>query len=258
MPRFAANLSLMFTEHAFPDRFDAAAAAGFDAVEFLFPYDFPADDIAARRIAVGVEQALFNLPPGDWAKGERGLAALPGRKAEFRQSVRTALDYAAVIGSSRLHVMAGIADPASARCRAAYRDSLAFAADAAAEQQVCVLIEPINNRDMPGYFLNDFDRAVELIDDFRHPNIKLQFDIYHRQIMCGDVIRGLEQLLPLIGHVQIASVPDRQEPGSGELDDFRILEVLDRLGYQGFVGCEYRPGGATLAGLGWIDRVKAV
>ena len=255
MPRFAANLSMMFTEHAFLDRFEAAAAAGFAAVEFLFPYDYPAKDIAARRMAAGVEQALFNLPPGNWAGGERGLAALPERKAEFRQSVRTALDYAAVIGAPRLHMMAGLADPASQTHRATYRDSLAFAADAAAEQGIDVLIEPLNRRDMPGYFLNDFDDAAGLIAGLGRGNIKLQFDVYHRQILHGDVIRGLEALMPVIGHVQIAAVPHRNEPGTGELDDFHVLRALDELGYRGFVGCEYRPSGATLDGLGWMASV---
>ncbi|MBU4529918.1 MAG: TIM barrel protein [Hoeflea sp.] len=254
MPRFAANLSMMFTEHAFLDRFEAAAEAGFGAVEFLFPYDYPAQEIALRLTAASVEQVLFNLPPGDWAKGERGLAALPERKAEFQQSVRSALEYATVIGASRLHMMAGLADPGSQRHRAAYRDSLAFAADAAAEQGIDVLIEPLNGRDMPGYFLRNFDDAADLIADLGRENIKLQFDIYHRQILHGDVIRGLESLLPVIGHVQIASVPHRNEPGSGELDDFRILEVLDELGYKGFVGCEYRPRGATLDSLAWMTK----
>ena len=257
MPRFAANLSMMFTEHAFLDRFQAAADAGFDAVEFLFPYDYPAQDIAARRIAAGVEQALFNLPPGDWVGGDRGLAALPERKAEFRQSIRTALDYAAVIGARRLHMMAGLADRGNQTHRAAYRNSLAFAADAAAEQGIDVLVEPLNGRDMPGYFLNDFDDAAGLIADLGRENIKLQFDVYHRQILHGDVVRGFEALLPIIGHVQIAAVPHRNEPGTGELDDFRILKALDVLGYQGFVGCEYRPKGATLDGLGWMTKVSS-
>lgn len=258
MPRFAANLSMMFTEHAFLDRFEAAAAAGFDAVEFLFPYDHPAREIAARRRAADVEQVLFNLPPGDWAKGERGLAALPERQVEFRRSVRTALDYAAVIGAKRLHMMAGIAESGSHRHRVAYRESLAFAADAAAEQGIDVLIEPLNGRDMPGYFLRDFGSAADFIAELGRANIKLQYDIYHRQILQGDVIRGLETLLPLIGHIQIAAVPHRNEPGSGELDDFRVLKALDELGYQGFVGCEYRPRGATIDGLGWMAKVSPV
>ncbi|MDP3526878.1 MAG: TIM barrel protein [Hoeflea sp.] len=255
MPRFAANLTMMFTEHAFLDRFEAAAAAGFGAVEFQFPYDYPAKETATLLLEADVEPALFNLPPGDWAKGERGLAALPERKDEFRHSVRTGLDHASVIGAPRLHMMAGIADPASPRHRQAYRDSLAYAADLAAEAGVAMLIEPINTRDMPGYFLHDFDYAADLIADLGRENIKLQFDIYHRQILCGDVIAGLEALLPLIGHVQIASVPHRNEPGSGELDDFRVLKALDDLGYRGLVGCEYRPKGATLEGLGWMARL---
>ena len=256
MPRLAANLTMMFTEHAFLDRFEAASAAGFDAVEFQFPYDYPAKDIAARLLKAGVEPALFNLPPGDWAKGERGLAALPERRDEFRHSVRTALDYASVIGAPRLHMMAGLADPASPRHRHAYRESLAYAADLAGEAGVSVLIEPINTSDMPGYFLHDFDYAADLIADLGRDNVRLQFDIYHRQMLRGDVIRGLQTLLPLIGHVQIASVPHRNEPGSGELDDVRVLGALDDLGYQGFVGCEYRPRGATLDGLGWMDRLS--
>ncbi|AKI03130.1 hydroxypyruvate isomerase [Hoeflea sp. IMCC20628] len=257
MPRFAANLSMMFTEHAFADRFQAAADAGFSAVEFLFPYDHPAETIARWCEAAQVEQVLFNLKPGDMEAGDRGLAALPERKAEFRQSVQTALDYASVIGTRRLHMMAGLADAGDPLQRAAYIDSMAFAADAAAEHGICILIEPINRRDMPGYFLNDFGLAADLLTELDHPNAWLQFDIYHRQIMHGDVLKGLEQLMPMIGHVQIASVSDRHEPGSGELDDFRVFEALDDLGYQGFVGCEYRPEAETLDGLGWIRRTRA-
>jgi hydroxypyruvate isomerase len=254
MPRFAANLSMMFTEWPFPERFQAAAAAGFGAVEFLFPYDHPMAEIAAWRGAAGVEQALFNLPPGDWAGGDRGLAALPQRRAEFRDSVAIALAYAEALGARRLHVMAGVADPADPEHRAAYLESLDFAAGMAAEKGITLLIEPINGRDMPGYFLNDFDLAVDLLGALGRDNVRLQFDIYHRQILHGDVLTGLERLMPLIGHVQIASVPRRGEPGSGELDDFRVLKALDALGYRGFVGCEYRPSGLTLDGLDWLDR----
>ena len=258
MPFFAANLSMMFTEHAFLDRFQAAADAGFEAVEFLFPYDFPARKIAARLAAAKLEQVLFNLPPGDWARGDRGMAALPERKVEFRQSVATALDYADALGTPRLHMMAGIADPADPVHQAAYRDALCFAADAAGEKDITLLIEPLNGRDMPGYHLNSFDQAADLIADLGRPNLKLQFDIYHRQIVHGDVLTGLEQLMPIIGHVQIASVPARNEPGTGELDDFRVLEALDRLGYEGHVGCEYRPKAGTLEGLGWLNKVQAL
>ena len=255
MPFFAANLSMMFTEHEFLDRFQAAADAGFKAVEFLFPYDFKADAIAARLAAAKLEQVLFNLPPGDWARGDRGMAALPDRKAEFRQSVATALEYAAALGTPRLHMMAGLADPADPVHQAAYRDALGFAADAAGEKDIVLLIEPLNGRDMPGYFLNRFDQAADLIADLDRPNLKLQFDIYHRQILHGDVMTGLEQMMPIIGHVQIASVPERNEPGTGELRDTRILAALDDLGYEGFVGCEYRPKTGTLEGLGWLNKV---
>ena len=251
MLRFAANLSMMFTEHAFLDRFAAAADAGFAAVEFLFPYDHPPEEIAARLSAHGLTQALFNLPPGDWAAGDRGLAALPARREAFRASVATALTYARATGVKRLHMMAGIADPADPAARAAYRDAAAFAADAVGAEGLELLLEPINGRDMPGYFLNDFNRTADLIADLGRPNIRLQFDIYHRQILHGDVIRGMETLFPLIGHVQIAAVPHRHEPCSGELDDVRVLRHLDSLGYAGFVGCEYRPRAGTVEGLGW-------
>jgi hydroxypyruvate isomerase len=169
-------------------------------------------------------------------------------------SVAIALAYAEALGARRLHVMAGVADPADPEHRAAYLESLDFAAGMAAEKGITLLIEPINGRDMPGYFLNDFDLAVDLLGALGRDNVRLQFDIYHRQILHGDVLTGLERLMPLIGHVQIASVPRRGEPGSGELDDFRVLKALDALGYRGFVGCEYRPSGLTLDGLDWLDR----
>lgn len=255
MPRLAANLSMLFTEHPFPDRIAAAAAAGFTAVEFLFPYDFPADDLGARLRRHGLEQALFNLPPGNWIAGDRGMAAIPERRDEFRASVALALSYAQALGNRRLHLMSGIADRADPTARASYREALAYACDRAGEAGLEVMIEPINRRDMPGYFLNDFDFAADLIADSGAPNLRLQFDIYHRQVMRGDVLTGLRDLMPIIGHVQIAAVPHRHEPGSGELDDRRILAELDRLGYTGFVGCEYRPAAGTVAGLGWIEHL---
>ena len=256
MPRFAANLSMMFNEVAFVDRFAAAAKAGFDAVEFLFPYDFDPGVIADALHQNGLTQALFNLPPGDWLAGERGLAVLPGREAEFRASVQTALIYAAATQVGRVHMMSGHGDSADPATRQRYRDALAHLCDQAGAAGLDVVIEPINRRDMPGYFLNDFNMAVDIITDMARPNLKLQFDIYHRQILHGDVIMGLRQIMPLIGHVQIASVPLRHEPGTGELDDPRILRELDLLGYTGFVGCEYRPAAETVAGLGWLDAFR--
>jgi hydroxypyruvate isomerase len=251
MPKFAANLSMMFTEWEFLDRFGAAADAGFDAVEFLFPYAFRADAIAERLQRHGLTQALFNMPPGDWDAGERGLACRPERRAEFEASVRTALRYAGATGAGRLHLMSGHGVRDDAKAAAAYRSAVAFACAAAAGHGVDIVIEPINGRDMPGYFLNDFNYAVALIGEIGLPNLKLQYDIYHRQILHGDVTRSLEALMPIIGHIQIASVPGRHEPGTGELDDARILRCLDAIGYDGFVGLEYRPADGTLNGLVW-------
>lgn len=238
------------------DRFAAAAAAGFDAVEYLFPYDFDMSQIALSLHENHLTQALFNLPPGDWQAGERGLAALPDRQSDFRHSVATALRYAAATGVARLHVMSGIASRDDAAARQRYRESVAYLCDQAGQAGLDVLIEPINSRDMPGYFLNDFNYAADLITDLGHANLKLQFDIYHRQIIHGDVLTGLKTLMPIIGHVQIAAVPLRHEPGTGELDDRRILTALDDLGYTGFVGCEYRPAAGTVTGLGWLHGFR--
>ncbi|HYS45125.1 MAG TPA: TIM barrel protein, partial [Rhizomicrobium sp.] len=189
-------------------------------------------------------------PPGDLSKGERGLACHPDRQAEFRNSLATALDYARATDAPRLHLMAGViaGDPAGAL--AAYKDALNFACDAA--QGIDIMIEPLNARDAPGYLLNDFTRAQRLIAELGRPNLKLQFDIYHRQLIHGDVIRGLEAMMPITGHIQISSVPDRNEPSTGELDDGRILQAIERLGYAGVIGCEYTPAAGTLDGLGWM------
>ena len=252
MPRFAANLSMMFNEWDFLDRFAAAADSGFTAVEFLFPYAFAPDDIAVRLERHGLTQALFNLPPGDWDKGERGLAALPERAAEFRASVLMALPYAKATGVKRLHMMSGHAKCGDKAAVEAFKSAIGFACAEAAPLGIDILIEPINGRDMPGYFLNGFGFATDLIAAMDLPNLKLQYDIYHRQILHGDVMMSLEALLPITGHVQVASVPKRHEPGTGELDDARIFRHLDALGYRGFVGCEYLPANGTVAGLTWM------
>ncbi|HEX4271553.1 MAG TPA: TIM barrel protein, partial [Rhizomicrobium sp.] len=232
------------------DRFAAAADAGFTAVEYLFPYDHAPADIAQRLARHGLEQVLFNLPPGDFLAGERGLAAFPERRGEFHASVETAINYALATGTRRLHLMAGIAKGGAAI--AAYQDALKFACEATERHGIDILIEPINGRDIPGYLMNDFGLAEWLITETRLPNLKLQFDIYHRQILHGDVTRGLEALLPITGHIQVASVPLRYEPTTGELNDARVFETLTRLGYDGFIGCEYRPANGTLAGLSWM------
>ncbi|MGY2486108.1 2-oxo-tetronate isomerase [Cupriavidus sp. CP313] len=254
MPRFAANLSMMYNEHAFLDRFAAAAADGFRAVEFLFPYEHAAAELRARLDANGLTQALFNAAPGDWAAGERGLAALPGREADFRGTIGRALEYAGVIGNDRIHVMAGLipADADRARCRATYLENLAFAAKAAAAQGVTVLIEPINPRDMPGYFLNRQDDGQAICKEVGAANLKVQFDCYHCQIVEGDIAMKLKRDMPGIGHIQIAGVPDRHEPDLGELNYPYLFEVIDGLGYDGWIGCEYRPRAGTSEGLGWL------
>lgn len=252
MPRFAANLTLMFTEWPFLDRFDRAAEAGFEAVEFLFPYEHPPAAIAERVRRNGLEVALFNLPPGDWNGGERGMAAFPGRFSEVQTGVATALTYAEATGAKRLHLMAGRADRDDAEARSSYRRAVAWSAEQLAARGLTLVLEPINGRDMPGYFLDDFTVAERLIDELALPNVKLQFDIYHCQIIHGDVTMALRRLMPMIGHIQVASVPSRHEPGSEELNDAFLFAELDRLGYAGFVGCEYRPRGATTEGLGWF------
>jgi 2-dehydrotetronate isomerase len=258
MPRFAANLSLMFTEVPFLERFDAAAKAGFTAVEFLFPYDHPPETIGERLHRNGLTQALFNLPPGNWDAGEKGFAALPDRFADLQQSLRSALPYVHATGVKRLHLMAGIAQRSDPRAVAAFRKSAIAAAEFFAPHGLDVVIEPINPRNVPGYFLNDFAFARDLIRELNIPNLKLQFDIYHCQIIHGDVTMRLREMMPIIGHVQIASIPSRHEPDVEELNYPFLFDELDRLGYHGFVGCEYNPRGKTTEGLGWFRPYAGV
>lgn len=253
MPRFAANLTMMFNEWAFLDRFDAAAEAGFTAVEFLFPYDHSPEDVASRLERNQLTMALFNLPPGNWDAGERGLAALPERVDEVRAGTERALEYVAATGVKQVHLMAGLADRAAPQAAASYRRAVAETAGRLGEAGVDLLIEPINGRDMPGYFLGDFAYAEALIVELGLPNLKLQFDIYHRQIVHGDVTIALEAMLPIIGHIQIASVPSRHEPSGEELNYRFLFETLEALGYDGFIGCEYRPRAGTIEGLGWFE-----
>jgi len=262
MPRFAANLSMMYTEHGFVERFAAAAADGFDAVEFLFPYAVPAADLAAQLQQHGLTQALFNAPPGDFDAGERGLASLAGREDEFRRGfLDQALPYAQALGCQRLHVMAGLlpagADRPAALAR--YEANLAWAAAQAAVHGVAVLIEPINTRDIPGYLLNRQDEAHALVQRIGAANLQVQMDLYHCQIVEGDLSKKLDLYLPSgrVGHLQIAGVPHRHEPDLGEVNYPFLFDQLDALGYAGFVGCEYRPRAGTSAGLGWLHAQRA-
>jgi 2-dehydrotetronate isomerase len=270
MPRFAANLSMLYPEHAFLDRFEAAARDGFEAVEYLFPYEHDARELAARLRAHGLQQVLFNAPPGDWAGGERGLACLPGREAEFREGIASALRYAEALACPRVHVMAGLLPAGQDRValRPAYVANLRRAAREAARQGVNLLLEPINTRDIPGFFLNRQDHAHELVAEIGEPNVQVQMDLYHCQIVEGDVAMKIRQYLPTgrVGHFQIAGVPQRHEPDLGELNFPYLFSVIDEVsaacGWQGWVGCEYRPArgaqpGGTSEGLGWLRRWRS-
>src|SRR4051794_34539690 len=256
MPKFCANLSMMFTERPFLERFAAARAAGFTAVEYLFPYDFPADDVRRALDGAGLGQQLFNMPPGDWAAGERGLATLPDRRGEFEAGVDQALSYAAALDCPRLHAMAGIPrDVPPDRAHATYIENLRYAADRLAERGLTLLIEPINTRDMPGFFLSTTTQARAIVEEVGAPNLRIQFDLYHAQIMEGDLATRLKDLLPLTGHIQVAGVPERYEPDIGEVNYPYLFDLLDRLGYDGWIGCEYRPRAGTEAGLGWFRKL---
>lgn len=250
MPKFAANLSMMYAEYNFLDRFSAAAADGFDAVEYLFPYQYDAAELRRRLDDNGLRQVLFNAPPGDWDAGDRGLAAIPGRQPEFRNGVEKALEYADVLGCPRIHVMAGIV----ANSKEIYESNLAWAADRAATAGVEVVIEPINLRDMPGYFLSRQGDAHAIVERVGRPNLKVQLDLYHCQIMEGDLTMTLRRDLPTgrVAHVQIAGVPDRHEPDDGELNIRHLFATIDSLGYDGWIGCEYRPRAGTSEGLSWL------
>jgi hydroxypyruvate isomerase len=255
MPRFAANLSMMFQELPFLERFGAAAAAGFRGVEFLFPYDFAPQDVARALRDGALENVLFNLPPGDWAAGERGIASLPGREAEFRAGLSRAIEYAQALGTPRVHVMAGLfpAGAERARHRDAYLANLRHAAAEAARHRLEVLIEPINTRDIPGYFLNTQAEAHAVREEVGAANLKVQMDLYHAQIVEGDLAMKIRRYLPHVGHVQIAGVPERHEPDRGEVNYPYLFRLLDELGYAGWIGCEYRPAGRTEDGLGWLE-----
>ena len=259
MPRFAANLSMLYPELDFLDRFEAAAKDGFQAVEYLFPYPYERRELAARLSAHGLQQVLFNGPPGDWEGGERGLACLPGREAEFREGVLKALDYAQALDCPRVHVMAGLVPPGVEReaVQPTYIDNLRWAAAEAAKAGRDLLIEPINTRDIPRFFLNRQDHAHEIVERVGAPNLKVQMDLYHCQIVEGDVAMKMRRYMPGVGHIQVAGVPERHEPDVGELNAAYLFDVVDASGWDGWIGCEYRPKlggqpGGTSAGLGWL------
>jgi hydroxypyruvate isomerase len=269
MPRFAANLSMLYPEHAFLDRFEAAARDGFERVEFLFPYDHEPAELAARLRGNGLHLALFNGPPGNWDAGEKGICCLPGREEEFRAGIAKALRYAEALGCPQLHVMAGLVPQGQERAdvRGTYVANLRSVAAEAARAGVDLLIEPINTRDIPRFFLNRQDHAHELLGEIGAPNVKVQMDLYHCQVVEGDVAMKIRQYLPTgrVGHFQIAGVPQRHEPDFGELNYGYLFDVIDEVsaecGWDGWVGCEYRPArgaqpGGTSEGLAWLRRLK--
>ena len=254
MPKYSANLSMLFSERDFLDRFEAAAKAGFAGVEYLGPYDFTKQEVAARLKANGLKQILFNLPAGDWAKGERGIACIPGREAEFREGVATAIAYAEALECKQLNCLVGIA-PANADPQAARRtliDNLRFAARELDRAGLKLLVEPINRFDIPGFFLNHSAQTLKILDEAGSDNLKLQYDIYHMQRMEGELAATMERHLKRIGHIQIAGNPGRNEPDIGEINYPYLMQRLDALGYEGWVGAEYKPKGRTEDGLGWL------
>jgi len=262
MLRFAANLTMMYTEYPFLERFGAAAADGFQGVEFLFPYPYAPNELAETLRRNALRQVLFNAPPGDWERGERGLACLPGREAEFRASVHRALEYAEALNCPRIHLMAGVANPNLNRSTSLslFRRNLAWAAEAALRTGVDVLIEPINPIDMPGYLLNRQDEAHEIVQEVAAPHLKVQMDLYHCARVEGDVQAVARKYLGAssVGHIQVAGYPGRNEPDTGELNFDSVFDMIESSEFDGWVGCEYRPAQGTSHGLGWLHRRQAL
>ncbi len=250
MPKFAANLTMLFTDKPFLDRFAAASAAGFNAVEFLFPYDHPAQQVADTAKAAGLEVVLHNLPCGNWAGGERGVACLPDRVAEFRAGVTKAIEYATALGAPQLNCLAGLAPAGDAAAHKTLVENVRFAADALGSAGIRLLVEPVNTRDVPGFFVTTTQQGLQVIDEAGSDNVRLQYDIYHAQVMEGDLLPTIERTLPRIGHIQIADNPGRNEPGTGEINYPYVFRRLDELGYAGWIGCEYKP---SAAGLAWMQ-----
>ncbi len=258
MPRFAANLGYLFTDRPLLERIDAAAAAGFKAIELQFPYDVPATAVRAAIEKNRLTILGLNTPPGG-REGEFGLAAVPGREKDWQALFTRALDYASAIGASAIHCLAGkVAPEQRPAADRVFIDNLARAADLAAAAKVTLLIEPINGRDRPNYFLNHVEHAADIIAKVAKPNVRVQFDFYHVQIVGGDLIHRLEKFLPVVGHLQCAAVPTRHEPDEGEINYPAVFEAVDKLGYQGWIGAEYRPRARTEEGLGWARKYGVV
>ena len=256
MPKFSANLSMLFTELGFLDRFEAAAKAGFKGVEYVGPYDFPAAQIAELLGKHGLSQVLFNLPAGNWAAGERGIGCHPDRVGEFQDGVGTAIDYAKALGNTQINCLAGIQprDVLAEKAEETFISNLRFAAGKLKEASILLIAEPINTYDMPGFFLNRSAQAISIFDRVGSDNLKLQYDIYHMQRMEGELAKTIERLMPRIAHMQIAGNPDRTEPDQGEINYAYLFDLIDKLGYQGWIGAEYKPVKTTVEGLGWLKQ----
>jgi hydroxypyruvate isomerase len=257
MPRLAANLSMLFTELPFLERFAAARAVGFGAVEYLFPYEHPPEELARRLRSHQLRQVLHNLPAGDWAAGERGIACHPGREAEFREGVQRAITYAHALDCPQVNCLAGKLPPgvSGEQAHATLVENLRYAARTLRTAGIGLLVEPINTFDIPGFFLSRTEQAIALIEDVASDNLLLQYDVYHAQRMEGEIAATLQRHLARIGHVQVADNPGRHEPGTGEIHFPFLFRHLDAIGYRGFVGCEYRPRAGTTEGLSWIQEV---
>jgi hydroxypyruvate isomerase len=257
MPKFSANLSMLFSEHDFLGRFAEAAKSGFAAVEYVGPYAFPKEQVAEVLQSNKLKQVLFNLPAGNWESGERGIGCLPDRVGEFQDGVGKAIDYAKALGCSTINCLAGIL-PAKVSRQAGHKtlvSNLSFAAEALKTENILLIAEPINFYDIPGFFLNRSKDGMDVIDEVGSDNLKLQYDIYHMQRMEGELGATLTRLMPRIGHIQIADNPGRNEPGTGELNFPFLFKLIDSLGYGGWVGCEYKPKGKTADGLGWMKTL---
>ena len=258
MPKFCANLSMLFTESAFPERFDAAARAGFRGVEFQFPYGFDKSLLAESAQRAGVEVVLFNLPPGDWEKGERGMACLPSRMSEFRDSVGRAIEYASALGCRKLNMLSGVVAesmrklPPERLCET-FVSNLRYAAGELGRHGMMLVLEPISTRAIPGFYLQHTAQALALIDEAATSNAFVQYDMFHMQVMEGDLAQTIETNLPRIGHMQFADNPGRHEPGTGEINYGFLFGHIDRLGYEGWIGAEYTPSGDTVASLAWLQ-----
>jgi hydroxypyruvate isomerase len=254
MPKFSANLSMLFTEVGFADRFERASKAGFKAVECQFPYELPREDIAGKLDKYGQEMVLFNILAGDWASGERGIACLPGRESEFQEGVGKAIEYGKTLKCPRINCLVGLTpkDAPADKVRQTLVSNLKFAADAMQKEGIATLVESLNSYDVAGFYLTGTAATLQLIDEVNHPNLFYQYDIYHMQVMEGNLAKTIQQNIGRIGHIQLADNPGRHEPGTGEINFTNLFKFIDESGYAGWIGCEYKPAGVTEDGLGWV------